>query len=116
MNDPGDPSNPLQGLLGDLFKLIGGARVAGAPWLDAARALADGVASDGELEAHGHPLERSKLEALGRVAELHVSGLSDLPHGPVEQATTFLPVNRGAWAVRALEGWRPVLQRMGGAQ
>jgi putative hydrolase len=112
MNDPTDPSNPLQGLLGDLFKLIGGARGAGAPWLEAARALAHGVATDGGLESNVDPLERIKLEELGRVAELHVSAAIGTPLGGVEHATTFVPVNRGTWAVRALEAWRPVLQRM----
>src|ERR1700722_14005317 len=116
MNDPTDPSNPLQGLLGDLFKLIGGARGAGAPWLEAARALAHGVASDGELESNVDPLERIKLEELGRVAELHVSGLIDTPLGRVEHAATFVPVNRGASAARELAAWCPALQPMVDAQ
>jgi putative hydrolase len=116
MNDPTDPSNPLQGLLGDLFKLIGGARGAGAPWLEAARALAHGVATDGGLESNVDPLERMKLEELGRVAELHVSAAIGTPLGGIEHAATFVPVNRGTWAVRALEAWRPVLQRMVDAQ
>ena len=68
MNDPTDPSNPLQGLLGDLFKLIGGARGAGAPWLEAARALAHGVATDGGTDSNVDPLERIKLEELGLMA------------------------------------------------
>jgi putative hydrolase len=112
MNDPTDPSNPLQGLLGDLFKLIGGARGAGAPWLEAARALAHGVATDGGLESNVDPLERIKLEELGRLAELHVSASIGTPLGGIEHPASFVPVNRGTWAVRALEAWRPVLQRM----
>ena len=116
MNDPTDPSNPLQGLLGDLFKLIGGARGAGAPWLEAARALAHGVATDGGTDANVDPLERIKLEELGRLAELHVSAVIGTPLGGVEHPASFVPVNRGTWAVRALEAWRPVLQRMVDAQ
>jgi putative hydrolase len=116
MNDPTDPSNPLQGLLGDLFKLIGGgARGAGAPWLEAARALAHGVATDGELESNVDPIERIKLEELGRLAELHVASALGSPVGGTE-AVSFVPVNRGAWALRALEAWRPLLQRMVDAQ
>jgi putative hydrolase len=116
MNDPTDPSNPLQGLLGDLFKLIGGARGAGAPWLEAARALAHGVATDGGTDANVDPLERIKLEELGRLAQLHVSAVIGTPLGGVEHPASFVPVNRGTWAVRALEAWRPVLQRMVDAQ
>jgi len=116
MNDPTDPSNPLQGLLGDLFKLIGGARGAGAPWLEAARALAHGVATDGGTDSNVDPLERIKLEELGRVAELHVSAAIGTPLGGIEHPVAFVPVNRGTWAVRALEAWRPVLQRMVDAQ
>ena len=116
MNDPTDPSNPLQGLLGDLFKLIGGARGAGAPWLEAARALAHGVATDGGTDSNVDPLERIKLEELGRVAELHVSAAVGTPLGGIEHPAAFVPVNRGTWAVRALEAWRPVLQRMVDAQ
>jgi putative hydrolase len=112
MNDPTDPSNPLQGLLGDLFKLIGGARGAGAPWLEAARALAHGVATDGGVDSNVDPIERIKLEELGRLAELHVSAVIGTPLGGIEQPASFVPVNRGTWAVRALEAWRPVLQRM----
>ena len=46
MNDPGDPGNPLQGLLGDLLKMIGSAQAGGTAWQDAARALAQGVATE----------------------------------------------------------------------
>jgi len=112
MNDPTDPSNPLQGLLGDLFKLIGGARGAGAPWLEAARALAHGVATDGGLESNVDPIERIKLEELGRLAELHLSAALGTPLGDAEHPVTFVPVNRGTWALRALDAWKPVLQRM----
>src|SRR5579863_7888889 len=117
MNDPTDPSNPLQGLLGDLFKLIGGGtRGAGVPWLEAARTLAHGVATDGELETNVDPIERMKLEELGRLAELHVASALGGPLGGTEHAVSFVPVNRGAWALRALEAWRPLLQRMVDAQ
>ena len=40
MDDPsGAGSNPFQGLLNDLLKLIGGASAGGSAWLDAARSL-----------------------------------------------------------------------------
>ena len=81
------------------------------PWLDAARALAQGVATDGGVEANIDPLQRIKLEELARVVELHVeqaTGLSISSGG----AYSFVPVGRGAWADRALQGWRPFLDGM----
>jgi putative hydrolase len=110
--NPEDPNNPISGLLGDLLKVIGGgARGTAAPWLDAARALAQGVATDGEPETNVDPIQRIKLEELARVVELHVEGTTGLSIGD-GQTYSFVPVGRAAWANRALDGWRPMLQRM----
>lgn len=116
MSDPGDRGNPLQGLLGDLLKVIGGAQGGGTPWLDAARSLAHGVATDGAPEPNPDPLLRMQLEELARVAELHVADATGLSVGPGDQPTTFVPVGRGAWALRALDAWTPTLQQMVDAQ
>jgi putative hydrolase len=109
--NPEDPDNPISGLLGDLLKVIGGAsRGSAAPWLDAARALAVGVATDGAAEANPDPIERIKLEELARVVELHVEDATGLATG--ERAYVFVPASRGAWANRALDAWRPLLEHM----
>ncbi len=108
--NPEDPDNPIPGLLGDLLKVIGGAaQGGGTPWLDAARALALGVATDGGAESNVDPLQRIRLEELARVVELHVEEATGLS---VEHSYAFVPVGRGAWANHALEGWRPLLARM----
>jgi putative hydrolase len=112
--NPEDPDNPISGLLGDLLKVIGGgARGTSAPWLDAARALAAGVATDGGTESNPDPLQRIKLEELARVVELHVEGTTGLSIGD-GHSYSFVPVGRGAWANRVLDGWRPLLERMVG--
>src|SRR5271169_3298112 len=111
MNDPGDPGNPLQGLLGDLLKIIGGAPGGQPPWMETARTLAHGVATDGGTETNVDPIQRIKLEELTRVAELQVAaaiGSSSSGARPI----AFTPVSRGTWALRALESWRPLLERM----
>ncbi|MGH9043243.1 MAG: zinc-dependent metalloprotease [Acidimicrobiales bacterium] len=108
---PQDPDNPLAGLLGDLMKVIGGAPGQTLPWLEAARALASGVAADdgGEV-GNVDPIARIKLEELGRVVELHVEGATGLTNPA--RSYTFVPVSRADWASRALEGWRPLIQSM----
>ena len=112
-NDPSDPNNPLQGLLGDLLKLISGGPHGGATaWLDAARSLAHGVATDGGEEPNVDPLLRMKVEELGRVAELHVAEVTGGAYGPSGHTPAFTPIGRGAWALRALEAWRPLIDRM----
>lgn len=116
MSDPGDRGNPLQGLLGDLLKVIGGGQGAGTPWLDAARSLAHGVATDGAPEPNPDPLLRIQLEELARVAELHVADATGLPVGTAGQPLSVSPVGRGAWALKALDAWAPRLERMVAAQ
>ena len=118
MNDPANEGNPLQGLLGDLLKVIGSAQSAGgSPWLDAARALAQGVATDGAPEANTDPLRRIELEELARVAELHVADATGLPLAAQgHRAPVLVPVTRGIWALRLLEAWRPLVGKLVDAQ
>ena len=116
MNDPGEPGNPLQGLLGDLLKMIGSAPGGATAWLEAARALAQGVATEGEPEANPDPIERIRLEELVRVAEMHVAEATGLPVGPSARPLGVRPVGRGAWALLALESWTPLMEKMVEAQ
>ena len=106
-------NDPFQGLLADLLKMIGGATASPTAWLDAARSLAQGVATDGQPEENADPLVRIRLEELGRVAELHVADATGLP---LDRATTLVPVGRGAWAQRTLDAWAPTLARVVEAQ
>ena len=91
-------------------------RAAGTAWLDAARALAHGVATDGEPEVNPDPIERIRLEELARVAELHVADATGLPVGSGDHPLTFIPVGRGAWALKTLDAWAPLLEKMVAAQ
>jgi putative hydrolase len=106
-------NDPFQGLLQDLLKMIGGSAGGRTPWLDAARSLAHGVATDGKPEANIDPLERIRLEELARVAELHVGEATGLPF---ERSPALVPVGRGSWALQALDAWAPTLGRMVEAQ
>jgi putative hydrolase len=106
-------NDPFQGLLQDLLKVIGGAPGTQQAWLDAARSLAHGVATDGEPETNPDPILRIRFEELGRVAELHVANATGLPF---DRSPVFEPVGRGAWALRALDAWAPTLGRIVEAQ
>src|ERR671918_1106043 len=114
MSDPGSP-NPFEGfpLFGDLAKLLGQGGQ-GVPW-DAARSLAVAVATDNQSEPNVDPLERMKLEQLARVAELHVAKLTGLSTTVTGRGLTVLPVNRGHWAQRTLEDYRPLLEKLAGS-
>jgi putative hydrolase len=102
-------NDPFQGLLQDLLKVIGGAQSGGRAWLDAARSLAQGVATDGQPEQNPDPLTRIRFEELGHIAELHVANATGLPF---DRPPVFVPVGPGAWAQRTLDAWAPTLQRM----
>jgi len=102
-------NDPFQGLLQDLLKVIGGAQGGGRAWLDAARSLAQGVATDGQPEQNPDPLTRIRFEELGHIAELHVANATGLSF---DRPPVFVPVGPGAWAQRALDAWAPTLERM----
>ncbi len=106
-------NDPFQGLLQDLLKVIGGASGSQHAWLDAARSLALGVATDGEAEGNPDPIARIRFEELGRVAELHVADATGLPF---DRSPALVPVGRGTWASRVLDAWTPTLTRMVEAQ
>ena len=106
------PQGPFDGLLGDLLKILGG-QGGGAPWLESARALAVGVATDGETEANPDPLERIALEQVADVAKRHVAELT----GTTEVLDVAItPVTRGVWAQAQLESWRPMVEKVVSAQ
>ncbi len=114
MSEPGSP-NPFEGfpLFGDLAKLFSqGGR--GVPW-DAARSLALAVATDNQSEPNVDPIERIKLEQLARVADLHVANVTGLSTTVTGRELSVLPVNRGHWAQRTLEDYRPLLERLAGS-
>lgn len=106
-------NDPFQGLLQDLLKVIGGAPGSQSAWLDAARSLAQGVATDGQPEDNADPIARIRFEELARVAELHIADATGLPF---DRSPVLVPVGRGAWALRALDAWAPILGRMVDAQ
>ena len=117
MSDPSDSANPFQSLLGDLLKMIGAAQGGGgAPWLDSARALALGVATDNAPEPNADPLSRIRLEELARVAELHVTAVTGLSVGSGGHPLAYTAVTRGTWASKALDAWQPYIRRMVAAQ
>src|SRR5580692_10212627 len=107
--EPGDAGNPFQSLLGDLMNMLG----TNAPdqW-EMTRSFALNVATGGNPEANGEPIQRIRLEQLARVAELNVSEATGMPVSPDGRRLTCVPVGRGDWTVRALESWRDLLTAM----
>ena len=106
-----DMSNPFDGLLGDLLKIIGGQGGA-APWLDSAKALAVNVVTGDSPEGNVDPLERIAFEQLMPVVTLHVGELIGSPLAPV----TVEPITRPAWALAQLEAWTPMVEQVVAAQ
>ena len=104
-------NNPFEGVpfFGDLAKMLSGQ---GGMGLDAARQLAQQIASGGVTEANPDPGERIRLESLTRVAEMRVADLTGLPIPTTGRPVSIVPVTRAEWARRTLDAYRPFLERL----
>ncbi|HEX9992975.1 MAG TPA: zinc-dependent metalloprotease [Acidimicrobiales bacterium] len=114
MGDPASP-DPFEGipLFGDLARML--QRQGPVAW-DTARALAASVASGGAPEANVDPFDRMAFEQLVRVADLRVADLTGLATSVTGRGVTAVTVTRAGWAARTLEAWRPLFERLAGAQ
>src|SRR5947199_3404595 len=111
MSDPGPSGNPFEQLpiFGDLARLF--SEQGPVSW-DVARQISVLLATEGQPEANVDPLVRMKFEELARVAELNVADTTGLPTAPAGGVLQVRPVGRGVWAQRALEAYRPLLERL----
>jgi putative hydrolase len=101
-------SGPLADLMRNLARLFS---TQGPLNWEIAQQMAQWAASGGEPEPNPDPLARVRLEELIRVAELHVSeatGLSVSAGGLL----TVRAVSPGDWALRTLDAWKPLLEKL----
>jgi putative hydrolase len=94
-------------LFGDLSRILG----SGSQW-DTAAQIAAGIANEGRSEPNVDPSERAGVEALARVAELHVA---DLTSETWQQPLQVQPLNRSQWAKRFLEDERGLIEGLAGS-
>ena len=94
----------------DLSSLLGGLGNTD-PW-KAAADMATAIASGGGNEPNLDPVDRMKVEDLGRVAELHVN---QAPGITVPSGSRLSPVTRSIWSRQSLEAYRPFFERFGEA-
>jgi putative hydrolase len=101
-----------EGPFGDLMRNLARMLTTQGPvnW-EFARQLAVWGATGGQDEGNVDPLARVRLEELVRVAEMHVAQATGLPlsSGGVLTAAT---VTRSQWALRSLDAWQPLLERL----
>lgn len=79
---------------------------------DVARQTAVWVATEGTSEPNVDPAERFALQELVRVAELHVGEATGLATTLTGRPLGILPVTRADWALRTLDAYRPLLERL----
>lgn len=107
----GPEGNPFEGFgfFGDLARMLQGAGAVGG---DAARQFAQQIATAGVSEPNPDPLERLKLAELARVAEMRVADVTGLSTSTTGSPVSVVPVTRAEWARRALDAYKPVLERL----
>jgi putative hydrolase len=104
-----------EGPFGDLMRNLARMLTSQGPvnW-EFARQLAVWGATAGQTEPNVEPLARVRLEELLRVAELHVGQATGLPLSGTG-VLTAATVTRSEWALRSLDAWRPLLERLAGS-
>ena len=111
MSQPGPlgGGGPLEDLLRNLARLL---TSQGPLNWEIARQLAQWTAAEGEPEDNPDPIARVRLEELLRVADLHVSEATGLATTATGGLLSGAAVTRSDWALRTLEAWRPLLERL----
>src|ERR1700730_16179450 len=112
MSEPGPfgGGGPLDDLLRNLARLL---TTQGPVNWEVGRQLAQWTATEGSAEDNPDPVTRVRLEELLRVADLHVSEATGLPTTPTGGLLTALAVTRAEWALRTMDAWKPLLERLG---
>jgi putative hydrolase len=101
-------SGPLADLMRNLARLF---TTQGPLNWEIARQMAQWAATGGEPEPNPDPVARVRLEELIRVAELHVSEATGLQVS-AGGVLTVRAVSPSDWALRTLEAWKPLLERL----
>lgn len=113
---PTGDDNPFEGLpffgdLGKLFAGMGGAGGGGINW-DQARQVAVQLASASGSEPNIDPLARIDIEALARVADLHVTQRTGLDTSVTGRGVAVIPVTRAQWVQRSFDAYRPLFEAL----
>jgi putative hydrolase len=103
---------PLEDLFRNLARLL---TTQGPINWEIARQLARWTATEGETEDNPDPLARVRIEELLRVADLHVSDATGLATSATGGLLSARVVTRSEWAMRTLEAWRPLLEKLAAA-
>jgi putative hydrolase len=111
MSEPGPfgTGGPLEDLLRNLARLL---TSQGPVNWEIGRQLAQWMATEGEPEDNPDPIVRLRLEELLRVADLHISETTGLSTSATGGVPTARAVTRSEWALRTLDAWRPLLERL----
>lgn len=97
--------NPLGGMFGDIFNLLG--QQGPDAWFQTATQLALNIARGDDGDPNPQPIERQRLEELAPLVGRHVDALFEVVSEPV--VTT---VNRTALTIAALAQWKPLIAPM----
>jgi putative hydrolase len=105
------PNQPFAGipLFGDLSGLLG--NQPGFNW-DAARQLAVSVATEQKPEMNTDPLARARIEELGRLVEMQLADLTQLPTIGGASPIKLEVVTRAEWAVHTLNDYKSLLEKL----
>jgi putative hydrolase len=105
------PNQPFAGipLFGDLSGLLG--NQPGFNW-DAARQLAISVATEQKPEANTDPLARARIEELGRLVEMQLADLTQLPTIGGVTPIKLEVVTRAEWAAHTLNDYKSLLEKL----
>ncbi len=97
--------NPLGGMFGDIFNLLG--QQGPDAWFQTATQLALNIARGEDGDPNPQPVERQRLEELAPLVGRHVDALFGVSSEPAITA-----VNRSSLTIAALSQWRPLIEPM----